>query len=693
MNKILILLITLTSVLIGSETLAQSSYLPKNLGDSVNSSYSEINPVVTSDGRTMFFTRVNHPKNTFGPHDSEDIWVSELKEDKSWSKAKHLPDHINIARYNSVLSISADGKTMLLHGVFNKRGNIWKERGLSVSTMQEDNIWGTPEKLSVKKYDKFNRGLNSNASMSADGKVLVLSFSKIYNGKSSDLFVSTKKDNGKWKKPKKLKKLSTSASEEAPFLSSDNKTLYFSSNRKKGKGSHDIYYAERVGTSYKLWSNPKRMNDTINSSGWESYFKTGNNESMAYYTSTKDAMAKADIFTIKLFEPRPYVVVSGKVLNKLKNMPLSARVDYRILSNGQVPDSLIIDRAQGSFKLYLPFGRKYILSAPAENYTAESVTVDASDLNEYTEITQNLYIEPLSYVLIKGKIYLKHTNQLVPPSSHPKIVVDGVVMDSIKINSRTGEYEVKLAHGQSYNISVKADRYTSIQQVIDVKSIDEYKELEKDLYVDVPKVAILTGKIFDKKTEKPFPSGFPLRIEINDGDIAEAEIDSLSNTYEIELPLGESYTISAKAENYYPVFEIIDLSMENEKMKVYKDLYLVPIEVGQSIRLNNIFFETGKSTLKTESFPELDRVAKFLTDNPTIKIEIAGHTDNVGMASTNMELSLERAEAVTDYIILKGTAAENISSKGYGFTKPLAENESSEGRSMNRRVEFTILDK
>ncbi|MGZ4091021.1 MAG: OmpA family protein, partial [Bacteroidia bacterium] len=120
-------------------------------------------------------------------------------------------------------------------------------------------------------------------------------------------------------------------------------------------------------------------------------------------------------------------------------------------------------------------------------------------------------------------------------------------------------------------------------------------------------------------------------------------------------------------------------------------LYLVPLEVGSTIRLNNIFFDVAKATLRPESFPELDRLAGLMTDNGKMQIELSGHTDNVGSDEANMKLSSDRAKTVTDYLVGLGIAAERIQAKGYGETKPLGTNDTEEGRQLNRRVEFTIL--
>jgi outer membrane protein OmpA-like peptidoglycan-associated protein len=124
---------------------------------------------------------------------------------------------------------------------------------------------------------------------------------------------------------------------------------------------------------------------------------------------------------------------------------------------------------------------------------------------------------------------------------------------------------------------------------------------------------------------------------------------------------------------------------------ITQDLYLNPMKKGVSIRLNNVFFDNNKSELKETSYNELDRLISLLNNQITLKIEIAGHTDNVGSNDFNKLLSKERALAVKSYLIENGIASDRLISIGYGEEKPTASNESEEGKAENRRVEFTIL--
>jgi len=116
------------------------------------------------------------------------------------------------------------------------------------------------------------------------------------------------------------------------------------------------------------------------------------------------------------------------------------------------------------------------------------------------------------------------------------------------------------------------------------------------------------------------------------------------------------------------------------------------IKVGNNVTLNNVFFNTGKWDLNPDSYSELDRLIKLLIDIPSLKIEISGHTDNVGSESFNYLLSQQRADAVLTYLLSKGVDNSRVTAKGYGKDKPVASNENSEGRAANRRTEFEIIE-
>ena len=780
----------LASVFLGAQDQAMksSTFLPQNLGPSINTEFYEINPVLSLDGKMLFFNRINHPENHYGKHDSQDIWFSYLQPDGSWSTAKRLEVPFNLARHNAILCpLSND--TYLIDGVYTK-GHIpkWRKRGLSVVTFKDDQ-WSKPQELKVKGYTRLNEGVESNVWMSSDRKAILFSFTHHYNGKRNNLYVSLHKGD-KWAKPKKLSKIINAkmTNEEAPFISYDNETLYFTTNkgastRKERKSNYQIYKTTRLDESWKLWSTPMPLSDTINSPGWDSYFRTNQKGSWAYFASTKNAIGESDIFRVKLFEENPFVVIKGQVLNKAKHTPLAKGKKFTVLADGQPIDSLVVNSDSATFKLKLPLGKKYSIAASVKNYMGIPEEIDVAGIKEYTELQKDLFVHPRPYVLVTGNLLVKDPRGIIPEAREPKVFINGVRVDTVKIRYPEGAYEIALPYGKTYSLSVRAVKYTSEPSQLDLSKVDEYQEIKKDLYVKlnpmatvkgnflikgynvkipakahprliidgeivdsvkidtvnstyvamlplkkkytlsvsaikyqgIPEIvdllsanesleltknifaspvstsALLSGIVINRKTNKPITNRSDVKIQSNGTNIPNVRFDPATGNYEAELSLGATQTINASLPNYFPQYEMIDLTKQKTSVKLLRDLYVTPLEIGQSVKLNNIFFETGKATLKPKSFPELNKVVKFLNENTAINIQIEGHTDNVGKPDANLKLSRWRARAVQQYLVGKGIPIKRVKFDGFGQNKPVAKNTTAQGKSLNRRVEFKIL--
>jgi OmpA-OmpF porin, OOP family len=202
---------------------------------------------------------------------------------------------------------------------------------------------------------------------------------------------------------------------------------------------------------------------------------------------------------------------------------------------------------------------------------------------------------------------------------------------------------------------------------------------------------ILQGHVYNKHTMEPIPAEVVFE-NLNTGkELKRIATKGKESFYETYLPLNQKLAFYAHAEGYIPVNENINTASLAVNQVVYRDLYVVPIQTGQTLTLNNIFFDFNKSTLRSESHPELNRLLKILADYPHIQMEIAGHTDGVGSDEYNQKLSHERAEAVRQYLLKNKIGPSKIKAVGYGKRIPIADNDTDEGRQMNRRVEFKIL--
>lgn len=200
------------------------------------------------------------------------------------------------------------------------------------------------------------------------------------------------------------------------------------------------------------------------------------------------------------------------------------------------------------------------------------------------------------------------------------------------------------------------------------------------------------GMVFDKKTKQGLPSNVEL-IDLSTAQtISNVQTDEEGN-YLITLPIGKNYAFNVNRKGYLFFSESFMLLQKENDSTYNINIALTPIEVNASIVLKNIFFDTKKTQLKSESVIELDKVVQLMRENPTLKIEISGHTDNVGKPADNLLLSNNRAKAVINYLLSKGITATRLSFKGMGANQPIADNKTENGRAQNRRTELKVLGK
>ncbi|MES1225540.1 MAG: OmpA family protein, partial [Bacteroidota bacterium] len=198
------------------------------------------------------------------------------------------------------------------------------------------------------------------------------------------------------------------------------------------------------------------------------------------------------------------------------------------------------------------------------------------------------------------------------------------------------------------------------------------------------------GKVFDKKTAKGLPSAVELTDLKSREIISKVQTDETGN-YLITLPVGKDYAFNVFRRGYLFSSENFPLSSKHPDSIYNIDIPLQPLEANSAVVLKNIFFDVNKFELKTESQVELDNVVRLMTENPTLKIQINGHTDNAGKAADNITLSNNRAKAVVSYITSKGIDPKRLSFQGFGDKVPLADNSTEEGRAKNRRTELRVV--
>jgi outer membrane protein OmpA-like peptidoglycan-associated protein/tetratricopeptide (TPR) repeat protein len=202
----------------------------------------------------------------------------------------------------------------------------------------------------------------------------------------------------------------------------------------------------------------------------------------------------------------------------------------------------------------------------------------------------------------------------------------------------------------------------------------------------------LKGRILNKANSEPVSAKVEF-VDTEASKVIATAITTASGEYQVKFLEAKAFGVEVVAKDFLFFVDTVDLSTASTDEPAVRDFLLDKVEVGTKVVLENIYFETSKATLTAASYPQLNQVIAFLENNETVRLEISGHTDNVGSLKANMKLSEERAKAVVDYMIANGIDKSRLESVGYAFKQPIAPNDTAAGREQNRRVEFKVLSK
>ena len=266
--------------------------------DGINSAYDEHSPMLSPDGKRLYFTRANHPENIGGVPDPGDIWYTE-KKDSGWSVAIHAGSVINHPGLNGVVGFSPTGdRTYLLnHFAPNNKGIRKLTNGIAVSHLV-NGAWQQPERLKIKYF--FNKSSHISATISREEHVLIMAMQSYYTAGNEDLYISFKQADGTWSQPKNLGLPINTASEEwTPYLANDNRTLYFASNGHGGAGSRDIFRTQRINDTWMDWTTPENLGTSVNTGGSERSYSIADQGAMVFFASIQNSDGSGDIIVQK----------------------------------------------------------------------------------------------------------------------------------------------------------------------------------------------------------------------------------------------------------------------------------------------------------------------------------------------------------------------------------------------------------
>ncbi len=369
----------------------------ENLGPGVNSTAHEMQPVVSADGKTLYFMRRWHGQNTGGSLDSGDIWYARMQPDGKFGIASNIGRPLNNRNANAVVSVSPDNNTLIVEREYNPDGSF-KARGLSISERTADGSWTVPKALKIKNY--YNRNRYDTYFLCADKKTIVMAVERDDSYGSLDFYVSFLQPDGTWSEPKNMgNQVNTFGSEGGQYIAPDNKTMYFATNGRPGYGGMDLYITRRLDDSWTKWSEPQNLGPAINSEDWEQAFTVPASGDYAYITSYNGSYGNtSDIFRLKLPEslkPNPTVIVYGKVLNSKTKQPIGTGINYSDLISNKELGVAQSSPSDGSYKIALAAGKRYSFMANKTGFIAVEENIDLTNITAAGEVQRDLLLTPI----------------------------------------------------------------------------------------------------------------------------------------------------------------------------------------------------------------------------------------------------------------------------------------------------------
>lgn len=602
----------------------------------INSKYTEYNPVVSADESVMAFTalRPNTGKTRSGDKFIEEIYIS-YNQSGSWTE----PKIVTVASdYNvGTAGISADGQKMLIFiGGIDDPGSLFQ-------IIKSGEGWSKPSILANTINSKY---LESTASITPDGKVIYFASNRQGGMGGLDIWKIEMKSAGVWTAPVNLgPEINTKDNEDAPFIHPDQKTLFFTSDGHNTIGGRDIFQTKLINNK---WLNPENMGYPVNTTANDNYFTMIADGTRAYFSSDrKGGQGAQDIYYLEM-PPNsaniPLTLLKGKILNGEtgKSMPTKMYV----VDKDTKKDLEFVydpDPVTGNYLIILPPSKNYDIIIESEGFLPYTLNVNVPNQNYFYELFQQINLKTIKqFDVIVGQ-----------------------------------EVEVKNAFYDT-NQDEKTDlRKTHEAKLIQSGDVDMY-DMMLDLMASSDKEGIdyLVGLIehtdpieginFDEKTNK--------------------NIEVATRTYyydESDESKFEQKQVEGKTIFSLPTM-IVAEEAKKQKDQVKKATVYDKALLAKSMK---IFFEAGKSDLKSQYSAELDIMLANLQKYAELGVEISGFASAEGSEDLNRELSNKRAIIVLDYLNQKGVVRRRIVAKGYGASK-----DQTATKEEGRRVEVRIVE-
>lgn len=605
----------------------------ENLGDGINTEYTEYNPVLSADESILAFTALRPTKSKTGERVAEEIYIS-YNTDGSWSE----PDKVEIKTQNNygTAGISADGQKMLVFIGDQSSGSIYQIE-------KEGDVWGTPKPFGNNVQSKY---LESTASMTPDNKTIYFASNRPGGYGGLDIYKSDLRSDGTWGKAVNLgSNVNTKDNEDSPFIHPNRSLLFFTTDGHNGMGGNDIYKTElEMGD----WGKPRNMGYPINTTANDNYFTLIADGTRGYFSSDrKGGHGGQDIYSMDMpedYETIPLTMIKGRILDADSGKPLSTEI-YMIDTDTKEKIDYVYhpNKKTGDYLVILPPNKSYDMIIKSEGFLPYTLNIDVPNQKEFYELYQKIYLKTIKHfdVVVGQEVQVNNAFHKTQTES----------VENIRKN-----YEAALIEHDSI------DAYSLMSDLIEAGDQDGIDYLLELLMVENP----IDDVNFDEGNENLQSAK---RVYYYDeSDTSKFEKKTVGNETIYSLP-----TMFVTKEALEQKSDVADATTALDKKLFSKVL--------------KIYFSAGKSEFDKKYEKELEIILKELKSHENMGIEIAGYASAEGDEALNEKLSNQRAIAVLDYLNHGGIVRRRIIAKGFGAT-------SNEGVSMEegRRVEVRIID-
>lgn len=632
----------------------------------------EYAPTIQADGKTIIYEASSKGRSyiLFQSHFNNKQWTQ-------FEPIKKINSSTDSADLIGGPNLSFDGNTLYFFRTVGRSAN----HEIYYSTREKDG-WGVPVNIGAPINTDGYEGFPS---ISADGTTLYFVRQNVEGPQSKDLkkieqfcysiYRSVKSKEGSWSVPEKLPYPINQDCEKAPRIMADGRTLIFSSNRPGGKGGFDMFQAKLNDLGE--WSTPESL----------AFVNTDKDDQLPCISAEGDLMYytynNADIYSV-VIPPTLRQFMNNLVQGYITDTDTKAGIGTEIIVTDALTSEQVMkldnNAEDGRYTIVLPVGRSFNIEFKKEGYSSFTYSLDLRKKKKYEQLAMDVQL----FKTARLALNVTDRELFEPLVAEVKIREknQNTFLKDLKTNPKTGRINIELPIGKDYELILSAANFKGAILTFDVAGLVIYRDFEKYIELGPEKVEVMMN-VADLVNNSKVKSKVVIKNRSRDETI-EVEGNQL-----VSLRAGDRYEVEVTSDQGY-AFNSTVVDLTSGKV-AQVDVALLKLEPNAMLTLKDITFESNSDKLSDGSFTELSRVMKLMRENPTLKVEIAAHTDDIGSENYNLILSNKRAKSVQDFLTESKIRPDRFVAKGYGETQFKMKNDSDESRAKNRRVELKIL--